>query len=1013
MIIKSVLFAGCFLFNTTDIFGQDASKLDSQTETHLRQFREDLEVGRYRSAIDNGRIYLQRIEAIYGAAHDNTTAAMHNLAFALYENGDYLEAKRLQEQCLKLTIEKHGSDDERVASTLNSLGGTYDALGEYEAAMEHYERAYSIQKHLKTDKSALAMTLNNLATTAENSGEFEKAEKAYLKAVAFLDGMQSDSANLAATLNNLGALYRKLENYVSAEKMLLRGLRIREQHLGENHPNLCYSLNSLAVLYSQMGDKERALPLYIRAAKIAEGSLKKDHPLVAQSLKNLGSCYLDLERYKEAQSCLQRALDSVLKAFGPTHSITADTLQKVGRLYFETNNLDEAETIFNKTLKIRLKIHGLEHFATVETMYSLATVHSRKSNFEPAERLLERCWAVSEELYGSDHSKTINSLQHLAAVKIISGNTKGTEQLARRAIRDNRKRLLKLLKYLPESMREPLRTTFHPYSLPCSLSNGPLSAKALVAFKGVVEESIVESRRLAAQVAASGNTQVRELKTQLDGLRQRYIQASVRSEEERSTELAKRIESVERELETHVSMLGRNRSNFDVELIEVQKALSEKDAILDFIKFGRVMEGGRWRPSYGVAIIRSDSEPAFVILESAETLEPLVEEYRRLAGGWEHGDEVDRGLQATLEDLYIKVIQPVMPKLDGVQRLFISPDAQLHFLNFTTLLDEEGRFLAEEFETRYLSSARDIIGVGASHAHRTQESPSALLVGAPSYDDDGPLMAMNSASRGSDESATQVDEFKLSDTLRKAEELGIANLRFGALPGTGHEIAQIGELLKGNGWAITQLTGKQANESELLLSAQSPTVLHIATHGYFLSRDAEESGMATDHFEYGNQKDYGDSFGDPMYRAGLALSGAETTAALWRNGKPSPPISEDGILLAAEVAGLNLYGTRLVVLSACSTAEGETKDGEGVAGLRRGFAFAGAENILMTLWPISDDYTAGLMKNFYHEMLNGKSAPRALHEIQVQALKKLRKEKGLTKAIRLAGAFVMSSHGSN
>ncbi len=55
-----------------------------------------------------------------------------------------------------------------------------------------------------------------------------------------------------------------------------------------------------------------------------------------------------------------------------------------------------------------------------------------------------------------------------------------------------------------------------------------------------------------------------------------------------------------------------------------------------------------------------------------------------------------------------------------------------------------------------------------------------------------------------------------------------------------------------------------------------------------------------------------------------------------------PPIENDGIVTAEDVAALDLKGTWLVTLSACDTASGEAKAGEGDLGLRRGFLQAGA-----------------------------------------------------------------------
>jgi CHAT domain-containing protein len=108
---------------------------------------------------------------------------------------------------------------------------------------------------------------------------------------------------------------------------------------------------------------------------------------------------------------------------------------------------------------------------------------------------------------------------------------------------------------------------------------------------------------------------------------------------------------------------------------------------------------------------------------------------------------------------------------------------------------------------------------------------------------------------------------------------------------------------------------------------------------------------------------------------------------------------------------LDLQNTWLVTLSACDTGIGEVRAGEGVLGLRRGFIQAGAQNLLMTLWPVSDKWTVDLMKAFYERAMKTGDAPSALADVQRDFLVKLKKEKNPIMAARLAGPFVMNFQG--
>jgi CHAT domain-containing protein len=143
-----------------------------------------------------------------------------------------------------------------------------------------------------------------------------------------------------------------------------------------------------------------------------------------------------------------------------------------------------------------------------------------------------------------------------------------------------------------------------------------------------------------------------------------------------------------------------------------------------------------------------------------------------------------------------------------------------------------------------------------------------------------------------------------------------------------------------------------------------------------------------------------------MRQSGVALAGGQSTLQAWSRGKfPNP--ANDGILTAEEVAGMDLNGTWLVTLSACETGVGKVQSGEGVLGLRRAFMMAGAQNLLMTLWPVNDEVTPKIMADFYREALKTGDAASSLAKVQRDWLVKLRKEKGLLAAVRDAGPFAM------
>jgi len=198
----------------------------------------------------------------------------------------------------------------------------------------------------------------------------------------------------------------------------------------------------------------------------------------------------------------------------------------------------------------------------------------------------------------------------------------------------------------------------------------------------------------------------------------------------------------------------------------------------------------------------------------------------------------------------------------------------------------------------------------------------------------------------------------------------LAGAYFPPLPGTAEEASEIERLARN---AIV-LTGAQATEAALK-QVSRPRVLHIATHGFFLNGAA--AGVGEKERDLQKVPADGARIENPSLRSGLALAGAN----LRKSG------DDDGILTALEAAGLDLWGTKLVVLSACNTGVGDVRSGDGVYGLRRALVLAGSETQVMSLWRVSDRGTKELMVEYYKRLLRGEGRGEALRQVQLQMLK--------------------------
>ena len=205
----------------------------------------------------------------------------------------------------------------------------------------------------------------------------------------------------------------------------------------------------------------------------------------------------------------------------------------------------------------------------------------------------------------------------------------------------------------------------------------------------------------------------------------------------------------------------------------------------------------------------------------------------------------------------------------------------------------------------------------------------------------------------------------------------LTRLNVSDLPGTETEVRKISKLMQDNGWAVKTFVGDSALE-EVIKAIDSPRILHIATHGYFLSdlelnKQYERGQITSKAFGIETYKAYE----NPLLRSGLLFAGAER--GLDTNFTPSSN-TDNGILTAYEAMNLNLDNTELVVLSACKTGLGQVRNGEGVYGLQRAFIVAGAKTIIMSLWKVNDEATQELMTSFYTKWLSGMTKREAFKD---------------------------------
>jgi CHAT domain-containing protein len=650
----------------------------------------------------------------------------------------------------------------------------------------------------------------------------------------------------------------------------------------------------------------------------------------------------------------------------------------------------KAEPLLQRALKIYEKVLGPNHPNTAYTLAHLEVLYYQMGDYAKAEPLLQRALKINERALGPEHHDTAAALTDLAELYGVMGNANEALRLGARARRANEKYLSNILSFTSEQQRLAFQKIIRPYNLAATLGNAPELAEVVLRQKGVVLDSLLEDRLVAE---ASKNPRQQEAVTELRGTKQRLMQfqletpkdlspEAIRKRDAENKELSEKVEELEAGLARQVAGLGRARRALTVTVPQVQGALGKDETLIELLRYDHSLGKNKSEARYGAVLIGASGEPSWVPLGVAAEIEKDIQLYQKAARG--KTDEATLG--GVLHALHAQVWAPIEKALpSGTKTIIVSPDAELSFVSFATMVGPDDKFLAEKYSIRYVASGRDLL-------RQSKSSNSQMMFVYANPDFEAEAIAPASIPAG----ATTI-------AMRSLEMRDLESLFLRPLPGTE---AEADKLEKRGGKSVKVFIGPNATEAQLR-QVNSPRVLHLATHGFFLPEI--ELAKSVD-ISQGDQEIPKAKPVNPMHRSGLALAGAQATLEAWARGEV-PSTENDGIVTAEEVGGLKLDGTSLVVLSACDTGSGEARAGEGVMGLRRGFIQAGAQNLLITLWPIDDEMTVQIMLDFYNAAEKTKNAPQALAEVQRDWLVKLRKERDLLDAFRLAGPFIMSSQG--
>ncbi len=908
------------------------------------------------------------VEKALGLNHPNVATNLNNLALLYQNQGNYAAAVPLYQRALAILEKALGANHPDVATGLNNLASLYQDQGNYMAAEPLYQRALSItERTLVPSHPDVATSLNNLASLYRDEGNYAAAEPLHKRALAIREkALGPDHPDVATSLNNLANLYRDQGNYAAAEPLFKRALAILEKALGADHPDVLISLHNLAGLYQDQGNYAAAEPLFKRALAILEKALGPDHPNVATSLNSLASLYQDQGNYTAAEPLFKRALAIRKKALGLDHPDVATSLNSLAGLYQDQGNYAAAKPLYQSALAIREKALGIYHPAVAASLNNLANLYRAQGNYAAAEPLFKRALAIAEKAWGADHPAVATSFSNLAALYQAQGNYALTQRYFQQGLQVEERTLTLNLTGGSERQKQLYLQTFlgtqdavvslHLQAMPQDPRAARLALTTILQRKGRILDLLSSSQQqLRQNLKPEEKTQF----NRLSAARRQLANLTFNPPEKLSPEQYKtQIEQLDARIQTLEDQLSRRSAAFrtqtqPITLEALQRLIPTDTALVEFVVYQpfdpKAPTDNRFgKPRYAAYILQSQGNPQGIDLGDATTIDQAIDKFR---SALQDPTTPNEQLKPEARQLDALVMQPLRARLGVIRTLLLSPDRALNLIPFEALVDETNRYLVETTAFTYLTSGRDLLRLQTPFA--SKQPP--LLLGDPYFERPPATLAL---------------QLPLPNQTPQARSGNIFSQTWQPLPGTEAEVQAVTALLKAPYPGSQSLIGTHASKGALG-QVRSPTILHIATHGFFLDSPSPTGDSA---------RPAPTLTENPLLSSGLLLAGFKL--------KPAKPEvqADNGILTALEVTGMDLLGTKLVVLSACNTGVGQLSAGEGVYGLRRAFVIAGAESQLFSLWRIDDGFTPKLMESYYQKLLTGSGRSAALRQTQLELL---------------------------
>lgn len=773
-------------------------------------------------------------------------------------------------------------------------------------------------------------------------------------------------------------LYREIGDLNKCEQILTNAIQIAKESNLVNSIAYNSLACSLASLYNSFGKRAIAESLAIDTKLNLESNALINGQEYIQCLEILATIYYNDKRWDEAEVLLLQSNELRQKLHGLSHYSIAENLSRLGSLYLMKEQYAKAESLYIKAISV-------SNFSGKEMKYpfisiNLGLLYSRTGNYEKAEKTLLQVKKYYETQYGSYNKTYLWVLDNLAELYTNMKQYDKASQIFIEASKLRKQIIYDSFKYLAPSEIDGFIKTFkrginlfNAFLLDCPKPETALLLEAYeneLFYKGFSLNYQQEIQRLVGKHKIHQNL-YDSIKYYCKLSSKEFLNSSPNKEYINS--LNKTIDALEKRLCKILSGYERFTRNVQYDAIKLKLKTGESVVEISLINTSTDLKADSLQFIAFVFNANSNS-PEMIKLGSEFKFTEFFPKNEILKADYVNSiySVVSRGFEPIQEAngnyLFQFLIQPLLPALKNMQTIYYAPTGGLHKINIQAIPTADTKVFGQNYQVIQLASSRDLLHIQI----KTPTIKNAQLFGGINY------MEKDTSSN---------NQLTLNDAVasRSMPSLNsnqsIASV-WPELKHTQSEVIQINQLLKKSGVQVNAYLGSMATEAQFNKLGQgkkSPDIIHLATHGYFISLEQlTKSSENSDSFQAIKKM--------PMLRSGLILANGFKT---WKSGPQEFLNTNDGVLTALEVSQMNLSDTKLVVLSACETGLGDINGNEGVLGLQRAFQIAGVNKIIMSLWEVPDFQTQELMQQFYKLWITKKyDIPTAFTKAQMSLKEK-------------------------